>query len=261
MVLVRSVKKKAKEGFRYMGLGVFFIIGFLLFFFIRDSFFENIEKQDDSILHSMLLPREEGQDKYIHPDTQKALELRLKNEELENMYEGAVMSLNDSVDKIERLKSLASRGGVDVPIVDYNKIPHRPQYIVDVMQRLWVRMGGTHTYVPYCIIAYESNFDTFTRNTNGENSFGLLQVNVGHPSHSARVGGSTNYHKLYEPVFNMTYQFPELIRYEKEGIAKGLSGADLTCYVARYGQRPAWKDWIRQAINKSHQEFMNAIIE
>jgi hypothetical protein len=263
-------KKSSKRGVKEIGLafiiGIFCMIGLIVMFHVQDNLSSKIKRNKNNILHSLFLKPEIVQNgKVIHPDTEKAIALQLQKGEVERQHAETVQSLNENIEKIERLKQLASRGDKRIPLVDFTRIPNRPQYIVEAMQRLWINMGGTYTYVPYSIIAYESNFNTFTYNpgtpSNPENSYGLLQYNIRVPSHAKAIGGVKNAHKLYEPVFNMQTQFPELIRYEKEGIAKGLRGADLACYVARYGQRPLWKDWIRQAIHKTHQEYMNAIIE
>lgn len=132
----------------------------------------------------------------------------------------------------------------------------RPRYIVEVMFRLWNKHGGKHDYVPFCIAAYESNFNTFTHNTKGEDSRGLFQVNVADPWHASR----TNATKLFEPVYNMEYQFDELVKFEEKGIAMGLTGVDLILYVARYGQRPNWEKcsgYIKQTVRDAYSEYMN----
>jgi|GEM_PF-3756207 len=129
----------------------------------------------------------------------------------------------------------------------------KPRYIVEVMFRLWERAGGQYDYVPYAIAQYESNYNTFCHNTNGEDSRGLFQVNV--PFHP-----NANPVKLFEPVYNMEYQFKELVQFEKKGIEMGLTGEELILYVARYGQRPNWEKcegYIRAEVKKAYNEFQN----
>jgi hypothetical protein len=124
------------------------------------------------------------------------------------------------------------------------------------MFRLWEQHGGQYDYVPYCIAAYESGYNTFTHNTSGEDSRGLFQVNYADPHHKARTDPT----KLFEPVYNMNYQFDELVRYEKQGISKGLTGIDLVLYVARYGQRPNWpkcSEYITARVTKAYNEYMD----
>ena len=130
---------------------------------------------------------------------------------------------------------------------------NRPRYIVEVMFRLWEKEGGTYDYVPYCIAAYESNFYTFTHNQDGEDSRGLFQVNVPYHENADPV-------KLFEPVYNMEYMFPELTSWEKKGIAQGLTGEELVLYVVRKGQRPAWENpkvqaYIRATVKSAYAEF------
>ena len=137
-------------------------------------------------------------------------------------------------------------------ILDTNRLKH-PRYIIEVMFRLWEQHGGIADYVPYCIAAYESEYNTFTHNTNGEDSRGLFQVNV--PYHRG-----ANPTKLFEPAYNMDYIFDELVRYEKQGIAKGLTGIDLVLYVARYGQRPNWEKcsgYITTRVTRAYNEYMD----
>lgn len=130
---------------------------------------------------------------------------------------------------------------------------NKPRYIVEVMFRLWEKAGGKYDYVPYCIAQYESDYNTFCHNTDGEDSRGLFQVNV--PYHP-----SVNPIKLFEPVYNMEYQFKELVQFEKKGIEIGLTGIDLVLYVAKYGQRPNWEKcsgYIISEVTKTYNEFQN----
>lgn len=130
---------------------------------------------------------------------------------------------------------------------------NKPRYIVEVMFRLWEKAGGVNDYVPYCIAQYESQYNTFCHNTDGEDSRGLFQVNA--PYHP-----NANPTKLFEPVYNMKYQFKELVQFEKKGIEMGLTGIDLVLYVARYGQRPNWEKcsgYIKSEVTKTYNEFQN----
>lgn len=143
--------------------------------------------------------------------------------------------------------------------LDYSQLPNAKIYIANLIIREWERHGGTDDLVPLTICMYESQYNPLTRNTNGENSWGLFQVNVGDPAHANRMQ-YTDYARLYEPLFNIRYQFPELVRYEKQGIAKGLQGSELAQYVARYGQRPKWTSALANQIDTYYNQFKNAVI-
>lgn len=65
-------------------------------------------------------------------------------------------------------------------------------------------------------------------------SIGLYQNNMA----GGRGRGHTKVN-LMNPEYNTDLAARELIRYYKQGVQKGFSGAKLTAYVSRYGQRPA----------------------
>ena len=130
----------------------------------------------------------------------------------------------------------------------------RNEKVTTAMFRLWQEHGGTYNYVPYCIAAYESGFDTNCHNTSGEDSRGLFQVNVANAHHR----NNTDPQMLFDPIYNMEYQFDELVIYEKRGIEMGLQGIDLILYVARYGQRPNWSTqryYIQNKVTSAYNTF------
>lgn len=158
------------------------------------------------------------------------------------------------VESENKIKSLVKNYNART-ILDSTRLKH-PRYIIEAMFRLWERHGGKYDYVPYCIAAYESEFNTFTHATQGEDSRGLFQVNVANSWHRSRVVPE----RLFEPVYNMEYQFDELVRFEKAGIKRGLKGIELILYVARYGQRPNWSKcsaYITNRVKKAYSEFNN----
>jgi hypothetical protein len=104
-------------------------------------------------------------------------------------------------------------------------------------------------YVWYPIIMYESGGNpNVSYKTSQEDSRGLFQVNTfAHPNANSSM--------LFDPEYNARYQIPELSRVFKQGQDKGLSGVDLTKYVAKFGQRPLWSNTIEQNIEKYYQEL------
>jgi hypothetical protein len=90
---------------------------------------------------------------------------------------------------------------------------------------------------------------------------GLFQVNIADKWHKKR---NPDAKKLYDPAYNMTYQFAELVIYERKGIAQGLKGAELAIYVSRFGQRPNWgkcSGYITTEIKKAYKAYNNALIK
>lgn len=65
-------------------------------------------------------------------------------------------------------------------------------------------------------------------------SIGLYQNNM----KNGRGYGHTK-EQLLDPEYNTRLAANELVKYYKQGVKKGLSGANLTAYVSKYGQRPA----------------------
>lgn len=137
-------------------------------------------------------------------------------------------------------------------IIDYDKLK-APRYLVELMQRMCYKHGIEPSLI-YPIIMYESKFNPIEHNTNGEDSRGLLQVYV-------------NYHrdadpkKLFDPAYNLEYQLDELKKFNDLGIKKGLSGADLSIFISKFGQKPLWQNWIAESIRASYKEYRNAIIK
>lgn len=113
----------------------------------------------------------------------------------------------------------------------------------------------------YSIVSYESHFNPKTSTkTSTEYSLGLLQVNT-----------YTNYPKnadindLFDPEFNLQYQLPELYNMYILGKSKGLAGASLAKYIARYGQRYNYDDrqcrqYVEGTIDRMYVELANARI-
>jgi hypothetical protein len=154
---------------------------------------------------------------------------------------------------------LASRGGDRKPkeVINYAKLS-APRYIVELIERMSASHGFDSGAYIYSIVAYESQFNPACHNTRGEDSRGLLQVNVADPSHAKRNPNKT---KLFDPAYNLDYQLDELKLYYKTGKQRGLSGADLSIFIAKYGQRPKWGDWIAQEIKKYYAEYKNSIVK
>jgi hypothetical protein len=154
---------------------------------------------------------------------------------------------------------LASRGGDRKPkeVVNYAKLS-APRYIVELIERMCASHGFDSGAYIYSIVAYESQFNPACHNTRGEDSRGLLQVNVADPSHAKRNPNKT---KLFDPAYNLDYQLDELKLYYKTGKQRGLSGADLSIFIAKYGQRPKWGDWIAQEIKRYYAEYKNSIVK
>jgi len=175
----------------------------------------------------------------------------LSNEEI-NVLNGEIKSYKD------KNEYLASLNGQRTQI-DYGKVPKSKIYIGNLIIREWKRQGGTDDLVPLTICMYESEFDALRLNAGTpsipEHSMGLFQVNT--DVHGSRLGYKA-YHRLYEPLFNIQFQFPELVRFEKKGIAKGLRGEELAKYVARYGQRPYWTNALSNKIGSIYRQFESA---
>jgi hypothetical protein len=168
--------------------------------------------------------------------------------------------VNKLDDQNRSLTDLISRGNErkTKPILDYSKLS-APRYIVELMERKSAQHGFPSIATVYCIAAYESRFDPTAHTvTSREDSRGLLQVNIKDAAHKKRNANPT---KLFDPAYNLDYQLPELKYHYVLGQNKGLSGADLICYVSRYGQRPTWKEWIAESIRKSYKEYQNAVIK
>lgn len=156
----------------------------------------------------------------------------------------------EKISKEQVIKKLS-----DKKDLNFQKIPDLPQYIIEAMFRIWERKGGTYSYVPFCIAGYESKFDPTCWNQKGEDSRGLFQVNVADPAHAKRNPNRT---KLFDPAYNMNYQFEELVQFEKEAISKGLCGVEIVRYVAKYGQRPRWTKDIERKIDLYYSLYLNA---
>ena len=156
------------------------------------------------------------------------------------------------------LTSLVSRGETRKtrPILDYDKL-RCPTYLVQLMETMSAKHGFPTIATVYCIAEYESKFDPTCWTTKGEDSRGLLQVNVACSAHAKRNPNKT---KLFDPAYNLDYQLDELKDYYDQGKKKGLKGADLIIYVSRYGQRPKWKEWIADRIRASYKEYLNAVV-
>ena len=141
---------------------------------------------------------------------------------------------------------------------DYTKT-NKPHYLVGLALNKYKEMGGVNEYIPYCIISAESEWNPQCHNTKEEDSRGLLQVNLdAHPDANGEM--------LFQVEYNLEYQYPELIRREKEGLSKGLTGIDLIMYVARYGQRPRFTDdnvlkYYTDSVTNNYNEYVNNLVE
>jgi hypothetical protein len=84
--------------------------------------------------------------------------------------------------------------------------------------------------------------------TSKEDSRGLFQVNIkAHPD--------ANSGQLFNAEYNANYWIPQLVPAYNQGKAKGLTGADLSAYVERYGERPAWTSTVEGNIRKYYAEY------
>jgi hypothetical protein len=154
---------------------------------------------------------------------------------------------------------LTSRGGDRKPkeVINYAKLS-APRYIVELIERMCVLHGFDSGAEIYSICAYESQFNPACHNTKGEDSRGLLQVNVKDPSHAKRNPNKT---KLFDPAYNLDYQLDELKLYYRLGKQRGLKGADLAIFISKFGQRPKWTEDIAQAIRQYYKEYKNAVVK
>jgi hypothetical protein len=244
-------RKKNNEIWKVSAALILFAIIAVTLMSIKDSY---VSENDNIVTKFLQKP-----DTPIDPMVMKVIALTEQKEVTEAEIEQIRLNYIETTKELEQYKDNAKIPYQKITL-DYTKLPDIPQYISNLIIREWVRHGGEDPIVPLAICAYESKFDPLTRNTNGENSWGLFQVNVGHPAHAKRMN-YTDYARLYEPLFNMRYQFPELVAYERKGIHQGLIGSELAKYVAKYGQRPLWKDWIAQAIDGKYAEFDRAVIK
>jgi hypothetical protein len=157
------------------------------------------------------------------------------------------------------LETVISRGNTrkTKPVLDYDKLKC-PRYLVELMERMSASHGFPSIATVYCISEYESQFDPTCWNQKGEDSRGLLQINVKDKAHAKRNPNKT---KLFDPSYNLDYQLNELKIYYDKGKAQGLTGASLINYTARYGQRPKWDAWIETRIAKTYKEYLSAVIK
>jgi hypothetical protein len=153
--------------------------------------------------------------------------------------------------------NIVSRGNVSREVVDFEKLPG-PIYLLELTQRMCEQHGFKSMGEIYSIIRYESNFDPTCHNTRGEDSRGLLQVNVADKSHAKR---NPNKNKLFNPAYNLEYQLPELYQYYVLGQRKNLSGAALAKFMAKYGQRCVFTDSVSKQIDKAYKDFLNARVK
>jgi hypothetical protein len=154
---------------------------------------------------------------------------------------------------------LSSRGGDRKPkeVLNYSKLSAQ-RYIVELIERMSAAHGLDSGAYVYSIVAYESKFDTTCHNTKGEDSRGLLQVNVADKAHAKRNPNKT---KLFDPAYNLDYQLDELSLYYHMGKQRGLKGADLAIFMSKEGQRPKWGEWIAAEIRKYFAEYKKAVVK
>jgi len=157
----------------------------------------------------------------------------------------------------KKYMNLVSRGNTSREIIDFEKLPG-PIYLLELTQRMCEKHGFKSMGEIYSIICYESRYDPACHNTRGEDSRGLLQVNVADKSHRKR---NPNVTKLFDPAYNLDYQLDELYDYYILGQRKGLKGAELAKLISKYGQRPQWSQSIANQIDQSYKLFLNARIK
>lgn len=244
-----------KLSFKDIVINTILVVGFIAFsVFLLFAKHKYVENNDNLLTRFLTIPEEP-----VSPLEMEVIALTEGLQVTEAEIEVIRQNYITASKELEIYKEKAKSPNQSITL-DYTKLTEVPQYIADMIIREWVRHGGTDALVPLSICEYESKFNPLTRNTNGENSWGLFQVNVGHPAHAARMG-HRDYARLYEPLFNVQYQFPELVAYEKKAIAQGLKGSEVAKYVSRYGQRPLWKQWIADAIDRNYSRYNNAIIK
>jgi len=186
----------------------------------------------------------------------------VENKELLALTENMQKEIEVIRNENNRMTSIVSRGNErkTSPILDYNRLS-APRYLVELLERMCSKHGFESIREIYSIVWYESKFDPTAHATKGEDSRGLLQVNVADPHHKKRHPRKD---KLFDPAYNLEYQLDELKIYYDKGKKQGLSGVELATYISRYGQRPNWKtagDYIVQAIKKYDKEYLNAVVK
>jgi hypothetical protein len=263
MINLRRVKRRNHNNNTSIIKLTLLMVGFMALLVVVSSFKDSYVHDNDNIITTMLTTQV-----YEHPLEKINNELVEENKVKEYEIEQIRLEYQESFKKIESLeydkKKLAERYPQKT-ILDFSKLTNNePMYLVDMIIREWERHGGTDSLVPLAICKYESNFKPTTRfkgsTSNPEDSWGLFQVNVHDKAHASRMGWS-NYERLYDPVFNVQYQFPELVAYERKGIAKGLSGYELAQYVSRYGQRPYWTNSLAETVKNNYNYFVKAKIK
>jgi len=87
--------------------------------------------------------------------------------------------------------------------------------------------------VLHAIVLAESGGNPLAVGDQG-NSIGLFQNNM-----AGGRGQGYSVEQLSDPYFNADLSVKDLLTHYKQGLANGLSGANLVAFVSRYGQRPA----------------------
>jgi len=116
------------------------------------------------------------------------------------------------------------------------------------------KYGNKHhlpVYVWYPIVMTESKgIPNTSHRTSKEYSVGCFQVNT-----YAHKDCSPS--RLKNPAYNANYQMPKLYSVYITGKKRGLTGINLVCYVAKYGQRPAWTSKYRQSLYSYYKRILN----
>lgn len=241
-------KKKVKSeklSFKQHCLNIFILVVLVFGAIIFQAGFMPHEHSDESLSMTLLSPMvTPPPDPIIKENEQIKVELEELQQENVKMTEYV----------------MASRGATNrktKEVLNYDKLS-APRYIVELMERMCLSHGFEGIGEIYSIIAYESRFDTTCHATKGEDSRGLLQVNVADKAHARR---NPNKNKLFDPAYNLDYQLDELKVYYKSGKNRGLKRAELAMFISRYGQRPRWSNSIEQNIRKYYKEYQNAIVK
>lgn len=109
------------------------------------------------------------------------------------------------------------------------------------------------------IMAHESGGNPYAHNPHGEDSRGLFQINLGQMGSALNLERSARYgsYDLFDPVTNAEIAARDFMEpVYREGVRRGLSGADLTSYTWQYGIRPFWTDEKDQSIRSATDSFI-----
>jgi hypothetical protein len=238
-----------------------FFVGCALIGFAGNSYLKTMtgDKPIETYILHELAGRNELEKAYSEEKTNLVKAYSEEKTSLEEQIKATESIKSQLESQNKYLENVISRGNTrkTKPVLDYDKLKC-PRYLVELMERMSASHGFTSIATVYCITEYESKFDPTCWNQKGEDSRGLLQVNVKDKAHAKRNPNKT---KLFDPAYNLDYQLDELKIYYDKGIAQGLTGAKLINYVAKNGQRPKWEAWIEARIAKTYKEYLSAVIK